>query len=74
MAVRRTIVFASVTDWVEIQFAATPLAALVADRDPAERWRLLGVVCADVRDALVAFESEGAFAFPQEVNVVLADA
>jgi len=74
VAVRRTIVFASVTDWVEIQFAATPLAALVADRDPAERWRLLGVVCADVRDALVAFESEGAFAFPQEVNVVLADA
>jgi hypothetical protein len=35
---------------------------------------LTGLVCADVREALAAFELKGAFAFPQEVNVVLADA
>jgi len=73
-AVTQTIRFGSVNEWVEIQFAATPLSALLADRDPAERERLVGFVCADVHQTLAAFESEGAFAFPQEVSVVLADA
>jgi len=73
-AVTQTIRFGSVNEWVEIQFAATPLSALLADRDPAERERQVGFVCADVHQTLAAFESEGAFAFPQEVSVVLADA
>lgn len=73
-AVTQTIRFASVNEWVEIQFTATPLARLLADCDLAERDRLVGLVTADLVDTLAAFASEGAFAFPQEVNVVLAGA
>jgi SAM-dependent methyltransferase len=60
--------------WVEVQFVATPLAALVADREPSERDRIIGLVSADVSGALTRFASEDAFSFPQQANVVLADA
>jgi hypothetical protein len=43
-----------VNQWVEIQFAATPLGALLADREPPERERLTGLVRADVREASAA--------------------
>jgi ubiquinone/menaquinone biosynthesis C-methylase UbiE len=65
--VRRTVRFASVEQWVGIQFAATPLAALKAD-DVAVR------VSADVAASLAEFVRENEFAFPQEVLVALADA
>jgi ubiquinone/menaquinone biosynthesis C-methylase UbiE len=73
-AVSQTIRFASLNDWVEVQFAATPLSALLADRDLAERERVVGLVRTDVGEALAAFTGDGAFAFPQEVHVVLAEA
>jgi ubiquinone/menaquinone biosynthesis C-methylase UbiE len=72
--VTRTMRFASVDEWVGIQFAATPLAALVADRDPAQRERLIGLVGADVGEALPAPAEAGSFTFPQEVHVALAGA
>jgi ubiquinone/menaquinone biosynthesis C-methylase UbiE len=71
-AVELTVRFASVEEWVAIQFAATPLAALIPGR--TERERLVGLVSADVEEALAAFVSSETFAFPQEVNVALADA
>jgi len=72
--VTQSVHFASVEEWVEIQFAATPLAALVADRGPTERDRIISRVGADVSEALAPFGSEDAFAFPQEANVALANA
>jgi len=71
--VELTVRFGSVEEWVGIQFAATPLADLVANRDPAEREQTLGLVSADVGERLAAFLSGDAFAFPQEVNVAVAD-
>src|SRR5262249_11850455 len=66
--------FASVEEWVRIQFAATPLAALLEGRDPSERERLVAQVVADVGERLAQLVRDGGLAFPQEVNVVLATA
>jgi ubiquinone/menaquinone biosynthesis C-methylase UbiE len=60
-----TVRFASVEEWVDIQFTATPLARLRVDRAP---------IRADVATALAAFVSDDCFAFPQEVVVALATA
>jgi len=65
--------FASVEEWVEIQFAATPLAALVADRDQEQLDHIVGLVSADVGEALAPFATDDAFSFPQEANVAVAD-
>jgi len=65
--------FASVEEWVEIQFTATPLAALITSGEPSQRERSVGLVSAHVGEALAAFASGDAFAFPQEVHVVLAN-
>jgi SAM-dependent methyltransferase len=70
----RTVSFPSAAEYVRIQFAATPVAALLADRDPAERERVVGLVTGDVRARLATFEREGALAFPQEVHVAQATA
>jgi ubiquinone/menaquinone biosynthesis C-methylase UbiE len=72
--VTQTVRFASVNEWVEIQFAATPLRALLMGHAPVERERLVGLVRTDVGEMLARFESGGAFAFPQQVHVVLAQA
>jgi hypothetical protein len=56
------------------QFVATPLAALVADRDPTRRGHIVGLVSADVSEALDSFMSDDGFAFPQKVHVALAAA
>jgi ubiquinone/menaquinone biosynthesis C-methylase UbiE len=64
--------FPSVDEWVRIQLVATPLAALIADRDAKERERVAGAVTAAVGDATADFVSDDGFAFPQEVHVVLA--
>jgi ubiquinone/menaquinone biosynthesis C-methylase UbiE len=69
--VSRTLRFASVDDWVRIQFAATPLAALLAGQDEEERERIVGGVSADVGARLETFVGPDGFAFPQEVHVVL---
>src|SRR5262245_30107571 len=71
--VTRTVRFPSVEEWVEIQLTATPLAALVADLDPAQRERIVRLVSADVGEALAPFTSANAFSFPQEAYVVVAN-
>lgn len=70
----QTVRFASVENWVEIQFAATPLAALIADRDPAQRDEVVGRVSADVGEALAPLQADGAFSFQHEAHVALAGA
>jgi ubiquinone/menaquinone biosynthesis C-methylase UbiE len=73
--VTRTVRFASVEEWVRIQFAATPLAALTAGRDLGQREQAVAVVTTDVADALAGYtQDDDGFAFPQEVHVALATA
>lgn len=64
--VSRTIRFASVQEWVGIQLAATPLAAL------RQREGVVARVSNDVRAVLAAFVQDGGFEFPQEVQVAVA--
>jgi ubiquinone/menaquinone biosynthesis C-methylase UbiE len=66
--------FRSVDEWVGIQFAATPLALILAECDPSQREHIVRRVGADVHDALGGSEQSGAFVFPQEVHVALATA
>jgi SAM-dependent methyltransferase len=66
--------FASVEEWVRIQFAATPLAALLEARESSERERLIALVSADVGAGLGPFVDDGGLTFPQEVHVVRATA
>src|SRR5262249_25456725 len=67
--VRREVRFASVEEWVRIQLAATPLAALLEEREPPERERLAALVGADVGARLARLVEDGGLAFPQEVHV-----
>src|SRR5262249_60057431 len=68
----REVRFRSVEEWVRIQFAATPLAALLAGRAPPERERLVALVAADVGERLARLVRAGGLAFPQEGHVALA--
>jgi len=69
-----TVRFASAAEYVHVQFAATPLAGLVSELDPAERDRLVSEVSADVGAALAPYSDDDGLAFPQEVHVVLVSA
>jgi ubiquinone/menaquinone biosynthesis C-methylase UbiE len=71
--VTQNVRFASVEEWVKIQFAATPLAALVADHDPTQRDLIVDLVSGDIGEAMAAFASDDAFSFPQEAYVTIAD-
>ena len=64
--------FDSPAEYVRIQLAATPLAAVAAAVDPACRDRLVEAVTADVSRALATYDSKDGLAFPQEVHIVLA--
>jgi hypothetical protein len=64
--VRLTVCFSSVEEWVGIQLAATPLAAL------AQREDVLARVTGDVAESLAEFVDSDGFAFPQEVHVAIA--
>lgn len=70
--VRLEVRFASVEEWVRIQFAATPLAGLLEGREASERERLVALVSADVGAGLAHFVKDGGLAFPQEAHVALA--
>jgi SAM-dependent methyltransferase len=70
----RSVRFASAEQWVRIQFAATPLAALLAGHEPAVRERLVAAVSADVGAALARYTDGSGLAFPQEVHVARAEA
>ncbi len=67
--IRREVRFASAEEWVRIQFAATPLAALLEGRELSERERLVGLVSADFGERLARLVQNGGLAFPQEVHV-----
>jgi len=68
----KTVRFPSVADYVRIQFAATPLAALIAHHEASDRVRLVEAVINDVSAALAPYSDDSGLAFPQEVHVVLA--
>jgi hypothetical protein len=70
--ITREVRFASAEEWVRIQFAATPLAALLEGHEPPERERLVGLVGADVGARLARLVRDGGLALPQEVHVGLA--
>jgi ubiquinone/menaquinone biosynthesis C-methylase UbiE len=69
-----TVRFSSAAEYVHVQLAATPLAALVNDLDLSERDRLISLVSSDVGAALERYIDDGGLAFPQEVHVALATA
>ena len=71
---RVTVRFASAAEYVRVQFAATPLAALLTDLDQPERDRLVSDVSAAVSEALSTYVDDDTLAFPQEVHVVLVSA
>jgi ubiquinone/menaquinone biosynthesis C-methylase UbiE len=73
-AVTRTLRFSSADEWTGFQFAATPLASLLAEREPSERGHLVALVTADVDVSLAAYALADGLAFPQEVHVALATA
>ena len=72
--VARMVRFASVAAYVRVQLAATPLAALLADGDPAACERVIALVSADVSARLATRMHEGGLAFLQEVHIALATA
>jgi ubiquinone/menaquinone biosynthesis C-methylase UbiE len=67
-----TVRFASADDYVRIQLAATPLATLIAELDPARRDELVRAVVEDVSALLAPYMSERGLEFPQEVHLALA--
>jgi ubiquinone/menaquinone biosynthesis C-methylase UbiE len=66
----RLVRFPSAAEYVRVQFAATPLAALI--KADAQGERLIHAVEKDVSDALRAYVKDDGLLFPQEVHVVLA--
>jgi ubiquinone/menaquinone biosynthesis C-methylase UbiE len=70
--VARTARFASVAQWVRLQFVATPLASLLTETEPSERERLVGLVSDDVAARLAPFVHADGLAFPQELHVAVA--
>ena len=66
--------FASIEEWVRVQFAATPLAAVLEGRDPSERERLVARVAADVAATLPRPADDDGWAFRQEAHIAVATA
>jgi hypothetical protein len=69
----RTVRFASASDYVRIQLAATPLAALLPHQSGQSGQRLAEALIADVTAALQPHQTAGGLAFPQEAHVLVAD-
>src|SRR5690348_2129704 len=68
----RTVRFASVSDYVRIQLAATPVARLLRAQAEEAVPHLAQALIADVTAALQARRADGGLAFPQEAHVLLA--
>ena len=68
----KTVHFPSVTDYVRIQLAATPLASVVARQPAARRDELVTALTRDVATQLSAYIAEDGLRFPQELHVLLA--
>jgi ubiquinone/menaquinone biosynthesis C-methylase UbiE len=69
--VTRIVHFPSVTAYVAVQLAATPLAALDAG-DTAPRERVVEALTSDVGTALAPYVEPDGLSFPQEAHVALA--
>src|SRR5262249_42355962 len=69
--VSREVRFASAEEWVRIQFAATPLAALLEGREPSQCERLVALVGADVEAGAPPFVPERGLAVPPRGPVAL---
>lgn len=70
--IAKTSRYTSVDDFVRFQFAATPLASVLAPLGASERDSLVTCVIKDLRAKLAAFLGEREFAFPQVAHVALA--
>ena len=68
----RTIRFASVSDYVRIQLAATPLASLLQHHPGWPGQQLAEMLTADVAAALQPHQTASGLAFPQEAHVLIA--
>jgi ubiquinone/menaquinone biosynthesis C-methylase UbiE len=69
---RKLVRFPSPADYVRVQFAATPLASLIAQDAAASRERLAEALVEDVRAALLPYVGDEGLTFPQEIHSVLA--
>lgn len=68
----KRITFPSVLDYVRFQLVATPMASLLAARNPAERERAIASVAADAQSRLdPEMLRDGRLSFPQEAHVAL---
>jgi hypothetical protein len=72
--IRRAVQFASAEKWARIQFLATPLAALLEGREPAEGERLVARVRSDVGATFPQLANHVGLAFPQEVHIAVVTA
>jgi ubiquinone/menaquinone biosynthesis C-methylase UbiE len=63
--------FASAEEWVRIQFAATPLAALLEGREPSEGERLVARVGAEVEATCPRSGNDLGLAVPQEIHIAV---
>lgn len=71
--IAKPITFPSMLDYVRFQLTATPMAALLKEKDVAERERLIGSIAADAASRLdAAMLAGGKLTFPQESFVVTA--
>jgi hypothetical protein len=68
-AVTQTIRFTSPREYVRLQIAATPMAAIVAEMETAEREAVIDDITGDIRKFLRS--SEGELTSPQEAFVML---
>ena len=69
--VRKRISFPSMLDYVRFQLAATPMAALLKDKDTQERERLIVSIADDAASRVGSFmQPGGKLTFPQESFVV----
>ena len=72
--VARTVRFAATADYVRAQVVATPLATVLAAREPSERELLVDALRADVDASLASYIGEDVLALPQEVHIAVATA
>ena len=71
VTVAKQITFPSMLDYVRFQLTATPMAALLKEKDTAERERLIGSIAADTASRLdPSMLTGGRLTFPQESFVV----
>lgn len=72
--VTKLVRYPSPEHFVRIQLAATPVASLVAELDPASRDRVVEALIKEVTAALTPYLVEDSVAFPQEAHIFVAHA